>query len=34
LSAVSGALGLRLVELTGRVARRLSVTNSPVCLAA
>ena len=34
LSAVSGALGLRLVELTGRAARRLSVSSSPVCLAA
>ena len=36
LGAVSGALGLRLVDLTTRVSRRLSVgtLSGPVCLAA
>ncbi|WP_205472412.1 helix-turn-helix domain-containing protein [Nocardioides sp. SYSU D00038] len=35
LEAVGGALGLRLVDLTGRVARRLSTgVSGPVCLAA
>ena len=36
LGAVSGALGLRLVDLTSRVSRRLSAgaTRGPVCLAA
>src|SRR6478609_4033820 len=36
LGAVSGALGLRLVDLTTRVSRRLSVEtfSGPVCLAA
>ena len=34
LQAVAGALGLRLVDLTTRVARRLSEVRGPVCLAA
>jgi transcriptional regulator with XRE-family HTH domain len=34
LQAVAGALGLRLVDLTIRVARRLSRVRGPVCLAA
>jgi DNA-binding XRE family transcriptional regulator len=34
LGAVAGALGLRLVDLTSRVSRRLSRTSGPVCLAA
>ena len=34
LQAVAGALGLRLVDLTVRVARRLSEVRGPVCLAA
>ncbi|HCB06471.1 MAG TPA: helix-turn-helix transcriptional regulator [Nocardioides sp.] len=34
LHAVSGALGLRLVDLTTRVARRLTEVDGPVCLAA
>lgn len=34
LEAVSGALGLRLVELTTRVARTLTRTSGPVALAA
>jgi transcriptional regulator with XRE-family HTH domain len=34
LQAVSGALGLRLVDLTTRVARRLTEVRGPVCLAA
>ena len=34
LQAVAGALGLRLVDLTIRVARRLSEVRGPVCLAA
>src|SRR3954452_22868923 len=34
LQAVAGALDLRLVDLTIRVARRLSQVRGPVCLAA
>ena len=34
LGAVSGALGLRLVDLTVRVARSLHTISGPVCLAA
>lgn len=34
LGAVSGALGLRLVELTARVSRSLDRITGPVCLAA
>jgi DNA-binding XRE family transcriptional regulator len=34
LGAVSGALGLRLVDLTTRVSRRLTRMSGPVCLAA
>jgi len=34
MHAVSGALGLRLVDLTTRVARRLTEVDGPVCLAA
>ena len=34
LQAVAGALGLRLVDLTGRVARRLTEVRGPVCLVA
>ena len=34
LGAVSGALDLRLVDLTIRVARRLTEVRGPVCLAA
>lgn len=34
LQAVAGALGLRLVDLTTRVARRLTEVRGPVCLAA
>ena len=34
LGAVAGALGLRLVDLTSRVSRRLSRISGPVCLAA
>jgi transcriptional regulator with XRE-family HTH domain len=34
LQAVAGALGLRLVDLTTRVARRLTGITGPVCLAA
>ncbi len=34
LGAVSGALGLRLVDLTSRVSRRLAAMSGPVCLAA
>src|SRR4051794_12312661 len=34
LQAVAGALGLRLVDLTIRVARRLIEVRGPVCLAA
>jgi transcriptional regulator with XRE-family HTH domain len=34
LGAVSGALGLRLVDLTTRVSRRLGSMSGPVCLAA
>lgn len=34
LGAVAGALGLRLVDLTSRVSRRLSRVSGPVCLAA
>ncbi|WGL50913.1 helix-turn-helix transcriptional regulator [Nocardioides sp. BP30] len=36
LGAVSGALGLRLIDLTGRVTRRLAAgrLSGPVCLAA
>lgn len=34
LQAVAGALGLRLVDLTTRVARRLTRVSGPVCLAA
>ncbi|MDI6908441.1 helix-turn-helix transcriptional regulator [Nocardioides sp.] len=33
LGAVAGALGLRLVDLTSRVSRRLSRISGPVCLA-
>ena len=34
LQAVAGALGLRLVDLTVRVTRRLTQVRGPVCLAA
>src|SRR6476619_805256 len=34
LGAVSGALGLRLVDLTSRVSRSLRSVDGPVCLAA
>lgn len=34
LGAVAGALGLRLVDLTSRVTRRLARIAGPVCLAA
>jgi len=34
LQAVAGALGLRLVDLTSRVSRRLSAVRGPVLLAA
>ena len=34
LQAVAGALGLRLVDLTIRVARRLTEVRGPLCLAA
>ena len=34
LQAVAGALGLRLVDLTTRVSRRLSQVRGPLCLAA
>ena len=34
IGAVAGALGLRLVDLTTRVSRRLSQVSGPVCLAA
>ena len=34
LGAVAGALGLRLVDLTSRVTRRLTRVSGPVCLAA
>ena len=34
LGAVAGALGLRLVDLTTRVSRRLTQVSGPVCLAA
>ncbi|HEU5036214.1 MAG TPA: helix-turn-helix transcriptional regulator [Nocardioides sp.] len=34
LGAVAGALGLRLVDLTTRVTRRLTRISGPVCLAA
>src|SRR5262245_2245158 len=34
LQAVAGALGLRLLDLTTRVARRLTEVRGPVCLAA
>ncbi len=34
LGAVAGALGLRLVDLTSRVSRRLGGISGPVCLAA
>ena len=34
LGAVAGALGLRLVDLTTRVSRRLTHVSGPVCLAA
>src|SRR6476646_5858348 len=34
LGAVAGALGLRLVDLTSRVSRRLGTISGPVCLAA
>lgn len=34
LQAVAGALGLRLVDLTARVSRRLGQLRGPVCLAA
>ena len=34
LGAVAGALGLRLVDLTTRVSRRLGTISGPVCLAA
>jgi transcriptional regulator with XRE-family HTH domain len=34
LQAVAGALGLRLVDLTTRVTRRLTEVRGPVCLAA
>jgi transcriptional regulator with XRE-family HTH domain len=34
LQAVAGALGLRLVDLTTRVSRRLTEVRGPVCLAA
>src|SRR5262245_22711525 len=34
LGAVAGALGLRLVDLTSRVTRRLARVSGPVCLAA
>ena len=34
LGAVAGALGLRLVDLTSRVSRRLGRAPGPVCLAA
>lgn len=34
LGAVAGALGLRLVDLTTRVSRRLTRISGPVCLAA
>lgn len=34
LGAVAGALGLRLVDLTSRVSRRLGRITGPVCLAA
>src|SRR6478736_5182259 len=34
LGAVAGALGLRLVDLTTRVARQLTRVSGPVCLAA
>jgi len=33
LGAVAGALGLRLVDLTGRVSRTLTRVTGPVCLA-
>ncbi|WP_134739054.1 helix-turn-helix transcriptional regulator [Nocardioides sp. 503] len=34
LSAVAGALGLRLVDLTARVTRQIARPSGPVCLAA
>lgn len=34
LGAVAGALGLRLVDLTSRISRRLGSISGPVCLAA
>jgi len=34
LEAVAGELGLRLLDLTGRVTRRLASVTGPVCLAA
>lgn len=34
LGAVAGALGLRLLDLTSRVSRRLGRISGPVCLAA
>jgi transcriptional regulator with XRE-family HTH domain len=34
LGAVAGALGLRLVDLTGRVSERLGRMSGPLCLAA
>jgi transcriptional regulator with XRE-family HTH domain len=34
LGAVAGALGLRLVDLTSRVTRRLTRISGPVCVAA
>ena len=34
LGAVAGALGLRLVDLTSRVTKRLGAITGPVCLAA
>jgi transcriptional regulator with XRE-family HTH domain len=34
LGAVAGALGLRLVDLTGRVTRSIGRISGPVCLAA
>jgi len=34
IGAVAGALGVRLVDLTTRVSRRLSQVSGPVCLAA
>jgi hypothetical protein len=34
LGAVAGALGLRLVDLTTRVSRRLTRISGPLCLAA